>query len=249
MGLFQNLFSGKSGPSDHRIRRAIKQATQPHGDQSIRLSAMERLADWRTSESAAGLLRRFAIQVPQASMDQDEKQYAMGLLAKMGAVAVEPIIHYLKTEPEITWPVRALREILPPEEFLSRTKDLLAEMSSIYTRWPEAKVVIIQHLSDEGFLLMRPIVLRYLEDEDDDVCIAAVDYLARNGDEEIREKLIETFLAYESRPRVRGRILDVFCDLEWPVKGYRKKVEEAISEPFYLTSRGTIKRRTAGQAH
>ena len=96
---------------------------------------------------------------------------------------------------------------------------------------------------------MRPIVLRYLEDEDDDVCIAAVDYLARNGDEEIREKLIETFLAHESRPRVRGRILDVFCDLEWPVKGYRKKVEEAISEPFYLTSRGTIKRRTASQAH
>jgi HEAT repeat protein len=122
-------------------------------------------------------------------------------------------------------------------------------MSSIYTRWPEAKVVIIQHLSDEGFPLMRPIVLRYLEDEDDDVCIAAVDYLARNGDEEIREKLMETFLAYESRPRVRGRILDVFCDLEWPVKGYRKKMEEAISEPFYLTSRGTIKRRTAGQAH
>jgi hypothetical protein len=247
MGLFQNLFSGKSGPSDHQIRRAIRQATQPHGDQSIRLSAMERLAEWRTAESAAGLLRRFTIQVPQASMDQDEKQYAMRLLAKMGTVAVEPIFHCLKTEPEVTWPVRALREILSPEEFLSRLKDLLGEMANVYTRWPEAKVVVIQHLTDEGFSLLRPVILRYLEDDDDDVCIAAVDYLARNGNEEIREKLLETFLAYESRPRVRGRILDVFCELEWPVKGYRKKVEEAISEPFYLTSKGTIKRRTAGK--
>jgi hypothetical protein len=208
---------------------------------------MERLADWRTAESATGLLRRFTIQVPQASMDQDEKQYAMRLLAKMGTVAVEPIIHYLKTEPEVTWPVRALREILPAEEFLPRMKGLMAEIANVYTRWPEAKVVIIQHLTDEGFSLLRPVILRYLDDDDDDVCIAAIDYLARNGDEEIRAKLLETFLTYESRPRVRGRILDVLCELEWPVKGYRKKIEETISEPFYLTSKGTIKRRTAGE--
>jgi len=249
MGIFENLFSGKSGPSDHKLHRAIKQAMQPHGDASIRLSAMERLANWGTTESAAGLLRRFTIRVPQASMDQDEKQYAMRLVAQMGSVAIEPIIRFLKTEPEVTWPVRALREILPPEEFRSRMRELLGEMASVYTRWPEAKVVIIQHLSDEGFSATSPIVLQYLHDEDDDVCIAAIDYLARNGDEEIREKLLETFLSYESRPRVRGRILDIFCELEWPVKGYRKKMEEAISEPFYLTSKGTIKRRAAGGAY
>jgi hypothetical protein len=249
MGLIKDLFSGKSGPSDHQIRRAIKQATQPHGDASMRLSGMERLANWRTAESAAGLLRRFTVQVPQASMDQDEKQYAMRLLAQMGTVAVDPIMRYLKSEPEVTWPVRALREILPPEEFRLRMKELLVEMATVYTRWPEAKVVIIQHLPDESFSLMRPVILQYLQDDDDDVCIAAADYLARNGDEEIREKLIETFLCYESRPRVRGRVLDILCELEWPVKGYRKKMEEAISEPFYLTSKGTIKRRTAGEAH
>jgi len=138
---------------------------------------------------------------------------------------------------------------LPPEEFRLRMKELLVEMATVYTRWPEAKVVIIQHLPDESFSLMRPVILQYLQDDDDDVCIAAADYLARNGDEEIREKLIETFLCYESRPRVRGRVLDILCELEWPVKGYRKKMEEAISEPFYLTSKGTIKRRTAGEAH
>jgi HEAT repeat protein len=178
-------------------------------------------------------------------MDQDEKQYAVRLLVQMGRVAVEPIIRFLRTEPEVTWPVRALREILPPEEFHSSLKNLLSEMASVYTRWPEAKVALIQHLSDEAFPLMRPIVFQYLQDDDDDVCIAAVDYLARHGDEEIREKLIETFLALESRPRVRGRILEIFCESEWPVKGYRKKVDETISEPFYLTSKGTIKRRPA----
>ena len=75
------------------------------------------------------------------------------------------------------------------------------------------------------------------------MCIAAVDYLVRRGDEEVRERLLQTFLNAEARPRVRGRILDHLCDHDWPVKGYRKKMEEAITDPFYLTSKGTVRRR------
>jgi HEAT repeat protein len=91
---------------------------------------------------------------------------------------------------------------------------------------------------------VREILLRFLEDGDDDVCIAAAYYLARSGDDEVRERLIETLLNAEFRPRVRGRILELFCDREWAVKGYRKKVEEVIQEPFYLTAKGTVKRRS-----
>ena len=61
--------------------------------------------------------------------------------------------------------------------------------------------------------------------------------------EEVREQLIETLLNAESRPRVRGRIFELFCEREWAVKGYRKKIEEVIQEPFYVTAKGTVKRR------
>ena len=90
---------------------------------------------------------------------------------------------------------------------------------------------------------MKDTILRCLEDEDDDVCIASAGYLARNGGDEIRERLIELYLDAEHRPRVRGQILNLFVELEWPVKGYRKKMEEALIDPFYLTSKGTVKRR------
>jgi hypothetical protein len=100
------------------------------------------------------------------------------------------------------------------------------------------------NLPDEAFESVRDTTLRSVDDDDDDVCIAAIDYLARNGDEQVREHLLQTFLNADSRPRVRGRILDHFCELEWPVKGYRKKMEETIEEPFYLTSKGTVKRRS-----
>ncbi len=245
MGFFRRLFTAEDGPSQGQIRRGIKQVTQPHGEAATRVAAMERLAGWKTPEAASALLRRFTVQVPQASMDLEEKQYAVRLLVQMGRAAVEPILEFVRIEPDVTWPIRALREILSPAEYNEALQALLDRLASGYTRWPEAKAVMIQHLSDEAYPLVVETVLKYLDDEDDDVCIAAADYLAKNGDEGVREQLIETFLNAESRPRVRGRILDQFCEREWPVKGYRKRVEEAISDPFYLTSKGTVKRRVA----
>lgn len=247
MEFLRRLFSSEAVPSERQIKKALKQVTQTHGEAATRVGAMERLASWRTPEAAAALLRRFTIKTPQASMDLEEKQYAVRLLVQMGTVAVQPILSYLRSEPEVTYPVRALKELLSSEEFHKCMMDILAELSTGYTRWPEAKAVFIHHLSDEAYPLVADTVLRSLEDEDDDVCIAAIDYLARNGDESVREKLLQLFLRAEERPRVRGRILDYFCEMEWTVKGYRKKMEEAIPPSFYLTSKGTVKRKSLAE--
>jgi HEAT repeat protein len=244
MGFFHRLFSSESGPTERQIQRALRQTIQMHGEAATRVAAMERLASWRTPEAAAALIRRFTVQTPQASMDLEEKQYAVKLLAQMGSVAVEPILTFSKTEPDVTFPIRALKQILLPDEFQKSLIGLLNELSTGYTRWPEAKAVLIAGLPDESFPQVVDTVTRFLEDDDDDVCIAAIDYLARNGDETVREKLLQTFFEAEARPRVRGRILDHFYEREWPVKGYRKKIEEAISLPFYLTAKGTVKRKS-----
>lgn len=243
MDFIRKFFSESDGPSERQISRALKHAIQTHGDAAARVGAMERLASWKTPASATALLRRFTIQVPQETMDLEEKQYTVRLLTEMGRVAVDPILNFVRSEPEVTWPVRALREILPREEFLAALAESLESLGSSYTRWPEAKVAMIEHLPKEAFSQVRDTLLRFLGDEDDDVCIAAADYLAHHGDDEIRERLVETLLDAEFRPRVRGRIFELFTDLELSVKGYRKKVEEIIQEPFHLTAKGTIKRR------
>ncbi|MBP1596680.1 MAG: hypothetical protein H6Q05_2057 [Acidobacteria bacterium] len=243
MDFIRKFFSDSDGPSERQIGRALKHAIQTHGDAAARVGAMERLASWKTPSSATALLRRFTIQVPQETMDLEEKQYTVRLLTEMGRVAVDPILNFIRSEPEVTWPMRALREILPPEEFIAALTESLENLGRSYTRWPEAKVAMIEHLPKEAFPQLRDTLLRFLDDEDDDVCIAAADYLAHHGDDEIRERLVETLLKAEFRPRVRGRILELFTDLELSVKGYRKKVEEIIQEPFYLTAKGTIKRR------
>lgn len=245
MGILSRIFGGGDGPSDGQLKRALKQVIQTHGDPGIRVGAMERLSRWRTGAAAATLLRRFTVQVPQASMDLEEKQYAVRLLVEMGRAAVPPILEYVRSEGEVTFPLQALRGIVGSEEYVQALKEQLQRLSDGYTRWPEAKKVLIEQVPDTAFEALREILERCLED-DDDVCIAAIDYLARNGGEEQRERLLVTFLEAEARPRVRGRILDHFLEREWPVKGYRKRVEEVIQEPFYLTAKGTVKRRPTG---
>ena len=244
MGFFSRIFSSdETEPSEGQIRRAIKQVTQIHGEASNRVVAMERLASWRTPESAAALLRRFTVQTPRASMDLEEKQYAVELLTGMGEIAVNPIIDWLKTEPDVARPVQALKNICSSEKYHSALAEVLEALFSGYTRWPETKVVLLAGLEDEAFPQVGETVFRFLDDDNDDVCIAAADYLARNGGETAREKLIEVYLAADGRPRVRGRILDLFHERGWGVGKHKKDVEILISPPFYLTAKGMVKRR------
>jgi hypothetical protein len=109
MDFIRRLFSDSEGPSERQISRGLKQVIQTHGDPATRVAAMQRLASWRTAEAASALLRRFTVQVPQETMDLEEKQYTVRLLTEMGRVAVEPILNYLRAEADVTWPVRALR--------------------------------------------------------------------------------------------------------------------------------------------
>jgi hypothetical protein len=247
MGFFSRFFSSdEAEPSESQIRRAIKQVTQIHGEAAGRVGAMERLAAWRTPDSAAALLRRFTVQTPQASMDLEEKQYTVKLLTLMGEIAVGPIISWLKTAPDVAHPVRALKNICSPDKYRAVLTDVLEALASGYTRWPESKVVLIAGLEDEAFLRVGETVSRFLDDDNDDVCIAALDYLARNGDETVRDKLIQVYLKADGRPRVRGRVLDHFSERGWSLKEYKKEVEALISPPFYLTSKGMVKRQGQG---
>lgn len=245
MNFLKKFFSNESDPSEKQILRSLKQVIQIHGEASNRVVAMERLASWKTPEAAAALLRRFTVQTPQESMDLEEKQYAVRLLSGMGTVASEPILRFIRSEPDVTFPVQALKSILTPEAFLQSLVDLLEGFTSGYTRWPEAKAVLIKNVPDEALPEILDMVSRFVEDADDDVCIAAIDSLARCDDDAVREKLIQLYFEAESRPRVRGKILDLFQEKEWPVKGYKKRMEQIIELPFYLTSKGLVKRTTS----
>ncbi|PYS48519.1 MAG: hypothetical protein DMG13_25440 [Acidobacteria bacterium] len=236
-------FLKRNQPSPKQIDRLVKRLTEPGGEEGPRIEAAEKLCEWGTPEALYALLKRFTISSKAITQDIEEKRMVVRMLVEKGKEAVDPILRFLSTHHQVEWPVQALSEILPREELVPKLVDILEKVaaSSAFTP-PEHKSELIRamrgHVSPEIAAVLR----RFLSDDDDDVRIAAIEAISEVG-EEVREPLLEAFIEADDRPRIRIKIAEIFGDHEWPVRGYRPKIEETLPEGFHLTSKGVIRRR------
>jgi HEAT repeat protein len=230
-------------PSPRQIGKLVKRLTESQGEDAPRIEAAERLAEWGTPEALYGLLKRFTISSKVMEQDIQEKRMVVRMLVEKGQESVDPILRFLSNSHNVEWPVQALSQILSREELVPRLVEALETLaaSSEFTP-PEHKADLIRamrgHVTPEIAAALR----LFLADDDDDVRIAAIDAISEVG-EDMREPLLEAFLEVDDRPRIRIKIAETFADHDWPVKGYRPKVEEHLPDGFHLTSKGLIRRR------
>ena len=236
-------FLKRNQPSPKQIDKLVKRLTEPGGEDGPRIEAAEKLSEWGTAEALYALLKRFTISSKVITGDIEEKRMVVRMLVEKGKKAVDPILRFLGDHHQVEWPVQALSEILPREELVPKLVDILEKVaaSSEFTP-PEHKSDLIRamrgHVSPEIATVLR----RFLSDDDDDVRIAAIEAISEVG-EEVREPLLEAFLEAGDRPRIRIKIAEMFADHEWPVRGYRPRIEETLPEGFHLTSKGVVRRR------
>jgi hypothetical protein len=236
-------FLKRDQPSQKQIGRLVKRLTEPGGEDGPRIEAAERLAEWGTPESLYALLKRFTISSKVMTQDIEEKRMVVAMLTEKGREAVDPILRFLRTHHQVEWPVQALSRILPQEELIPRLVESLEKVAaaSEFTP-PEHKADLIRamrgHVTPEIAAALR----KFLSDDDDDVRIAAIEAISEAG-EEARERLLESLIEAHDRPRIRIKIAEVFADREWPVKGYRPKIEQTLPDGFHLTAKGLIRRK------
>jgi HEAT repeat protein len=230
-------------PSTKQIEKLVKKLTEPQGEDSPRIEAAEKLSEWGTPDSLYGLLKRFTISSKMIAQDIDEKRMVVRMLVEKGNDAVEPILRFLGTHHQVEWPIQALSEILPREELIPKLVAALEKVAaaSAFTP-PEHKSDLIRAMRGHVTPEIGAVLKQFLSDDDDDVRIAAVDAISEVG-EDMREPLLEAFLEADDRPRIRIKIAEIFADHDWPVKGYRPKVEQALPEGFHITAKGLIRRR------
>ena len=238
-----DFFKRGQTPSQKQIDRLVKRLTEPQGEDGPRIEAAERLAEWGTPDALYALLKRFTISSKVITQDIEEKRMVVRMLVDKGQDAVEPILRFLSTHHHVEWPVQALSQILPQEELVPKLVGALEKVAaaSEFTP-PEHKADLIRAMRGHVTTEIAAVLRRFLSDDDDDVRIATIDALSEVG-EDMREPLLETFLEAEERPRIRIKIAEVFADHEWPVKGYRPKIEETLPEGFHLSAKGLIRRR------
>ena len=232
-----------STPSSKQIDKLVKRLTEPGGENGPRIEAAEKLSEWGTPDALYGLLKRFTMSSNVITQDIEEKRMVVRMLVEKGGDAVEPIYRFLGSHHNVEWPVQALSEILPKEELVPKLVEVLEKVAaaSEFTP-PEHKSDLIRAMSGHVTPEIASVLRKFMSDDDDDVRIAAIEAISEIG-EEVREPLLEAFLEAGDRPRIRIKIAEVFADREWPVKGFRPKIEETLPEGFHLTAKGLVRRR------
>ena len=249
MGLLDRL--GIGGTREEREARSVgrlqKKATEKYGPPENRQGAIEELGGLRTQLAVEALLMRYTVRVDPGITDDEEKQRVLELVKQSGAdVSVPALKKFVLGRDEISWPLKALSDLLPESEVVAFLVQALRKTANEYSRVPEKKVLLLralaQHASPDAVPAARP----FLEDMDDEVQIAAAHAMSVQKDEAAREPLIQQFLkAHESsNARVREALAGLLADTQFDVKGYTPRVEAALPPGYKLDSKGRIVRKT-----
>lgn len=236
-----DLFSFLRGSPAKQVARLRKKVKQPFGDPAPRINACRRLLEMGTVEALQALLDRFTISAEPSRQDEDEKQEVFSWFVECGEKAVEPIARFLKRERHVYWPVRILRQILPQDRFASTLEEVLRHLWESPPAVGEPKAQILRALEDIDREGLRETVGLFLDDEDDDVRLAAADYFFARPEEVGQEPVLRCYLDSEDTPRIRSHILERFAQKGWSVRGFRPRVEESLPEGYVLTRDGTLK--------
>lgn len=229
------------GSPEKQIRRLRKKVKEPHGDPATRINAAHRLREMGTPDAILGLLDRFTISASPSRQDEEEKEEVLAWLIEFGESCVPSLVQFLKRERQVYWPARALRRILPAEEASRKINEILTHHWENPPASSEPQAQLIRFLEGMYSAELEETVFRYLEDEDDDLLLAALDYVFHRPEERGREPVLNCYLDSEDRPRIRTYILDRFVEKNWSVRGFRPRVEETLPQGYVMTRDSTIK--------
>src|SRR5256886_7123056 len=181
MGLLGLL--GIGGSKEERQARWVaklrKKATEKYGPKENRQGAIEELGELRTPRAIEALLMRYTVRVEPGITDDEEKQRVLALVQQAGSgIAVPVLKKFILGRDEISWPLKALSDLLPETEVVAFLIEALRKAAGAYSRVPEKKVLqlhaLAQHRSGEA----GPTPLPFLGGTDAEVLVAAAQAMA-----------------------------------------------------------------------
>ena len=223
-----------------RTQRATKTLLERYAQHEARMEAMEKLRSIGTEDAIYGLARRFSSTAENLGTDQDEKRRVRDVLVAFGDEAIEPLKRYIKGHDKVTWAVDALSELMSRDALIAFLFEALHKGDPVFIRGGKA-VELIEAIRNAGEPGVVPELIECLSSDDDTVRFASIESLEHFADEAAREPILELLVSEnEDSMRVKTRAAQALMKLSWDVKGYRKKVEEQLPEPYRLNSKGRI---------
>jgi len=210
MGLFDFLKKKNSSPPPADARAA----SRPAGDKNVarlgrvvadklaqnydRMEAIEALSRVHTGEAAAALLKRFSFAIEPSITDQEEKEVAFHGVVACGEEAIEPVLQFCEKAESLTWPLKILKEILPPDRYVEEIVDLLDAHDTDWSRNVDPKVHLIRALEGQKNDEVKEVLVRFLEDVSEPVRFQTTISLFSLEDPALLPKILERIAEEES---------------------------------------------------
>lgn len=217
MGLF-DLFSKKKSEASRISPRELQRYERLIGNklsQNLdRQEAIDQLCKYASAESAAVLLKRFDWQLDPSITDQEEKENCLTGIVAAGDAALEPVRRYSKKAESLTWPLRILKRIVPPESLAEELLGLLDQFDTEYVRNVQPKVQLITELGEHRSEDVRVALEAFLQDASEPVRFATTTSLFSIGDPGCLPALAAALESEESL-RIKNRIAQGIKDADW----------------------------------
>jgi len=232
------------------LQKTIEKATNKLAQQPDRWAALEKLRSEGTDEALFGLCKRFGITSMKGVEDEQEKSWVVDVLVEKGAVSLAPLVRYMKSAEQLSFPLRVLAKIADHAKILEIVDQLLAAEPPGYVRMPEKRIDVMKwfaelpEATDDEIL---PRLTPYLADFDENSRFTAIEGLSHRTAAKIAEPLIDALLRPEEESgRIRRTIVEVLERTKAPLGGRADKVASMLQGPLandYKVDGGLVKKK------
>lgn len=274
MGLFDFLKKKEDGkkastppPADKKVAGHAKVVADKRAQTYDRMESLQALAEMRTAESAAALLKRFSFSIDPSITDQEEKEVAFSGIVEAGRPGdlpkdekerekllaeaterrdkvVEATRAYCEKAEQLTWPLKVLRALLDDDDYRDELSDMLERFDTEYARNVEPKIQLLVALEEVPGEDSREVVEQFLEDVNETVRFHAAEATFAHGNAESAAALCKMLVAEES-VRVKNKVAEGFARRGWAVPAdQRDAVAKALrdTESYRLDASGKVVR-------
>jgi HEAT repeat protein len=227
------------------VERAKKQLLEPYAQPEVRRGAVDKLFDIGTPEAYGALVQRFTFSANGQISDEAEKRELLERLTLVGAPVVAPLKAFVRGGKSITFALRALLEILDPQEGLAFCLETLESHPAGDHRTSQAKMALVTTIADVGNADSAVRLLPYLHDHADDVQFQTVLALEQIGDERICKGVCDVCTSDLHASRVLRRAAELLAKKEWVVRDDFPRFVDELRETYGVSKTGHLVPRSA----
>jgi hypothetical protein len=236
--------AGSAAPSGKKVAGPAKVVADKRAQTYDRLEALQQLAEMKSGDAAAALLKRFTFVIDPSITDQEEKDIAFQGVVAAGKDAVPAVIEFCAKAEALTWPLKILRELLEDDEYREELMELLGRYDTEYARNVEPKLQIISALEAVVDDDVREAVAPFLEDVNETVRFHAVQTTFAQNNAACVPSLVKLLEAEES-VRIKNKVAEGLSFRGWVIPAeLREKTSAALRDTsgYSIGADGKIKK-------